>query len=103
MYVRVRVRVRPGVFGRQGRSLLPCAAVSARQQRAPAVHAVGPECLASGPDPFASNRPLSPGLLQAANASGASYLFQPDKLHGDKDIGDKSLQCGRKSDALKIW
>jgi hypothetical protein len=44
-----------------------------------------------------------PGLLQAANSSGATYLFQPDKLHTDMDIGDKSLQCGRKSDSLKIW
>ncbi|KAI8476544.1 MAG: pyridoxal phosphate-dependent transferase [Monoraphidium minutum] len=43
------------------------------------------------------------GLLEAANKSGASYLFQPDKLHGGMDLGDKSLQCGRKSDALKIW
>lgn len=43
------------------------------------------------------------GLLQAANRSGAPYLFQPDKLHGDMDIGDKSLQCGRKSDSLKLW
>ena len=47
--------------------------------------------------------PTRAGLLEAANSSGASYLFQPDKLHGNMDIGDKSLQCGRKSDSLKIW
>ncbi|GBF91842.1 glutamate decarboxylase [Raphidocelis subcapitata] len=43
------------------------------------------------------------GLLEAANSSGATYLFQPDKLHTAMDIGDKSLQCGRKSDSLKLW
>ena len=42
------------------------------------------------------------GLLHAANNSGAEYLFQ----HGEYskyDIGDKTLQCGRKPDGLKTW
>jgi hypothetical protein len=41
------------------------------------------------------------GVLQATNATYAPYLFQPDKLYGECDIGDKSIQCGRKADAFK--
>jgi glutamate/tyrosine decarboxylase-like PLP-dependent enzyme len=41
--------------------------------------------------------------LRAANSANAAYLFQPDKNYGDLDIGDKTLQCGRKCDALKMW
>ncbi len=37
------------------------------------------------------------------NASRAAYLFQPDKLHAEHDIGDKTIQCGRKADTLKLW
>uniref|UniRef100_A0A6B2L370 Glutamate decarboxylase n=1 Tax=Arcella intermedia TaxID=1963864 RepID=A0A6B2L370_9EUKA len=33
----------------------------------------------------------------------ADYLFQQDKLYGEYDVGDKSLQCGRKTDAFKLW
>lgn len=35
----------------------------------------------------------------------ASYLFMRDKVAYDTslDTGDKSLQCGRLNDALKIW
>ena len=66
-----------------------------------------PHSHAQSPRPHTHARnqtaPRNAGLLRAANASGAAYLFQPDKLHGDADIGDKSLQCGRKSDALKLW
>jgi hypothetical protein len=43
------------------------------------------------------------GVLQATNATYAPYLFQPDKLFGEYDIGDKSIQCGRKADAFKWW
>lgn len=31
------------------------------------------------------------------------YLFQRDKLNANLDTGDKSLQCGRRNDALKLW
>ena len=31
------------------------------------------------------------------------YLFQPDKLNADRDLGDKSIQCGRNVDVLKLW
>jgi len=43
------------------------------------------------------------GLLSQVNHSGATYLFQPDKLYRSVDLGDKTIQCGRKSDALKFW
>ena len=44
-----------------------------------------------------------PGILQSTNASGAAYLFQPDKLHAEFDLGDKTIQCGRRPDAYKLW
>jgi len=43
------------------------------------------------------------GLLARANAAQAAYLFQPDKLNADLDIGDKTIQCGRRGDAFKLW
>ena len=42
-------------------------------------------------------------ILRRANASGAAYLFQPDKLHAEYDLGDKTIQCGRRPDAFKLW
>jgi len=44
-----------------------------------------------------------PGSLQAMNASNAAYLFQPDKNFVEYDLGDRSIQCGRKADAFKLW
>ncbi|KAB7496498.1 Cysteine sulfinic acid decarboxylase [Armadillidium nasatum] len=44
------------------------------------------------------------GLLSECNRSGASYLFQQDKFYDVSfDTGDKSIQCGRKADAFKLW
>merc|ERR1719383_540397 len=44
------------------------------------------------------------GLLRECHSLGASYLFQRDKNYDvSYDIGDKSIQCGRKVDALKMW
>lgn len=44
------------------------------------------------------------GMLQEANGTRASYLFQPDKLYPmEYDTGDKSIQCGRKVDCFKLW
>lgn len=43
------------------------------------------------------------GLLRRANSLGASYLFQPDKLHADQDLGDLTLGCGRRGDGFKMW
>ena len=42
-------------------------------------------------------------LLSKANGTHASYLFQPDKLFGEYDTGDKTIQCGRKTDSIKLW
>jgi len=42
-------------------------------------------------------------LLKPAHSSGAKYLFQKDKLNAELDTGDKSVQCGRKVDVLKLW
>ncbi|XP_052804470.1 cysteine sulfinic acid decarboxylase-like isoform X2 [Mya arenaria] len=44
------------------------------------------------------------GLLEDCNRFRAEYLFQPDKNYNTEyDIGDKTVQCGRKVDALKLW
>ena len=45
----------------------------------------------------------SVGQLEAVNATNAPYLFQPDKLYREYDCGDKTIQCGRKTDSLKLW
>ncbi|KAM8794131.1 cysteine sulfinic acid decarboxylase [Eudromia elegans] len=46
----------------------------------------------------------SSGLLQRCHGAGASYLFQPDKFYDvSYDTGDKSVQCGRRVDCLKLW
>ncbi|XP_052122311.1 cysteine sulfinic acid decarboxylase [Frankliniella occidentalis] len=45
-----------------------------------------------------------PGLLHRCNAAAAEYLFQQDKFYDVSwDTGDKSVQCGRKVDAFKLW
>jgi len=44
-----------------------------------------------------------PGRLRACNGSRASYLFQPDKLHTDQDLGDLGIGCSRRGDAFKLW
>lgn len=44
------------------------------------------------------------GLLHECNSANADYLFQQDKFYDiSYDTGDKSVQCGRKVDAFKIW
>eukprot|EP00301_Raphidiophrys_heterophryoidea_P000191 c1009_g1_i1.p1 GENE.c1009_g1_i1~~c1009_g1_i1.p1 ORF type:complete len:543 (+),score=119.01 c1009_g1_i1:54-1631(+) len=42
-------------------------------------------------------------LLMQTNASHADYLFQSDKNFASCDLGDKTIQCGRRGDALKLW
>jgi len=42
-------------------------------------------------------------VIMPAHAYGAKYLFQKDKLNTHLDTGDKSVQCGRKVDVLKLW
>ncbi|XP_037230597.1 cysteine sulfinic acid decarboxylase isoform X2 [Falco rusticolus] len=44
------------------------------------------------------------GLLQRCHGAGATYLFQPDKFYDvTYDMGDKTPQCGRRVDCLKLW
>ncbi|CAH2224783.1 sterol O-acyltransferase 2 [Pelobates cultripes] len=44
------------------------------------------------------------GLLEQCHAANATYLFQTDKFYSVKyDTGDKSIQCGRRVDCLKLW
>nr|XP_047912070.1 cysteine sulfinic acid decarboxylase [Anser cygnoides] len=44
------------------------------------------------------------GLLQRCHGAGAAYLFQPDKFYDVAyDTGDKTVQCGRRVDCLKLW
>lgn len=47
---------------------------------------------------------ISQGLLKRCHNAKATYLFQQDKFYDlNLDIGDKSLQCSRKVDCLKLW
>uniref|UniRef100_A0A8C1X1Y8 Cysteine sulfinic acid decarboxylase n=1 Tax=Cyprinus carpio TaxID=7962 RepID=A0A8C1X1Y8_CYPCA len=49
---------------------------------------------------FTSN----PNLLMHCHSANATYLFQQDKFYDTSlDTGDKSIQCGRKVDCLKLW
>uniref|UniRef100_A0A4W4H3Q5 Cysteine sulfinic acid decarboxylase n=1 Tax=Electrophorus electricus TaxID=8005 RepID=A0A4W4H3Q5_ELEEL len=43
-------------------------------------------------------------LLMRCHCANATYLFQQDKFYDiSLDTGDKSIQCGRKVDCLKLW
>ncbi|XP_060931174.1 cysteine sulfinic acid decarboxylase isoform X4 [Limanda limanda] len=43
-------------------------------------------------------------LLKQCHSASATYLFQQDKFYDiNLDVGDKSLQCSRKVDCLKLW
>ncbi|XP_010868557.1 cysteine sulfinic acid decarboxylase [Esox lucius] len=43
-------------------------------------------------------------LLKHCHCADATYLFQQDKFYDKSlDTGDKSIQCGRKVDCLKLW
>lgn len=44
-----------------------------------------------------------PELLAPCFALRADYLFQPDKLHAQYDSGDRTFQCARRIDVLKLW
>ena len=41
------------------------------------------------------------GVLKSCNSSKADYLFHKDAV--DVDVGDMTLQCGRRLDTLKLW
>mmetsp|Transcript_20924 Transcript_20924/g.64388 ORF Transcript_20924/g.64388 Transcript_20924/m.64388 type:complete len:515 (-) Transcript_20924:42-1586(-) len=47
--------------------------------------------------------PKNAGALVATNAAEAPYLFQPDKANTDLDAGDRTIMCGRRPDAFKLW
>ncbi|XP_063064213.1 cysteine sulfinic acid decarboxylase [Engraulis encrasicolus] len=43
-------------------------------------------------------------LMQRCHSASATYLFQQDKFYDMRlDTGDKTVQCGRKVDCLKLW
>ncbi len=44
-----------------------------------------------------------PEQLDACFAARADYLFQPDKRNGELDAGDRTFQCGRRTDVVKLW
>jgi len=44
-----------------------------------------------------------PHQLAPCFATGANYIFQPDKQHGEFDSGDRTFQCARRIDVLKLW
>ena len=42
--------------------------------------------------------------MHRCNSASATYLFQGDKFYDVRyDTGDKSVGCGRKADAFKLW
>lgn len=42
--------------------------------------------------------------MTESHSTNALYLFQQDKFYDvSYDTGDKSFQCGRKVDVLKLW
>ena len=43
--------------------------------------------------------------MENANSTKADYLFHKERnsYQNNLDTGDKSLQCGRISDILKVW
>ena len=44
-----------------------------------------------------------PTQLAPCFACNATYIFQSDKLYGEYDSGDRTFQCGRRIDSLKLW
>ncbi len=44
-----------------------------------------------------------PAQLEACFATRANYIFQADKLYREYDTGDRTFQCARRVDALKLW
>ncbi|XP_034731661.1 cysteine sulfinic acid decarboxylase isoform X3 [Etheostoma cragini] len=43
-------------------------------------------------------------LLKKCHSANATYLFQQDKFYDvNLDLGDKSIQCSRKVDCVKLW
>uniref|UniRef100_A0A673VUI9 Cysteine sulfinic acid decarboxylase n=1 Tax=Salmo trutta TaxID=8032 RepID=A0A673VUI9_SALTR len=56
------------------------------------------------PGLFLISSPFPQDLLKRCHSADATYLFQQDKFYDmSLDTGDKSIQCGRKVDCLKLW
>jgi glutamate/tyrosine decarboxylase-like PLP-dependent enzyme len=45
----------------------------------------------------------NPDQLEPCFATHADYLFQPDKRNASLDAGDRTFQCGRRVDVMKLW
>ena len=45
----------------------------------------------------------APAKLEECFAAHADYLFQSDKLYSEYDSGDRTFQCARRVDVLKLW
>lgn len=45
------------------------------------------------------------GLMHSCNSTNADYLFHKERVSYDSglDVGDKTLQCGRVIDIIKLW
>jgi hypothetical protein len=45
------------------------------------------------------------GLMHSCNSTKADYLFHKERVSYDSglDVGDKTLQCGRVIDIIKLW
>ena len=43
-----------------------------------------------------------PSVLREANSLSAGYLFHSHE-HSEFDLGEKTIQCGRRPDVLKLW
>ena len=43
------------------------------------------------------------GWLAKCNTSGAQYIFHEEQPSAQFDMGEMSLQCGRRMDAVKLW
>ncbi|MEO0606182.1 MAG: pyridoxal-dependent decarboxylase, partial [Myxococcota bacterium] len=44
-----------------------------------------------------------PEQLGPCFSARADYLFQPDKPYAHLDTGDRTFQCARRNDVLKLW
>jgi len=44
-----------------------------------------------------------PDQLGPCFSARANYLFQPDKPYAELDTGDRTFQCARRNDVLKLW
>jgi glutamate/tyrosine decarboxylase-like PLP-dependent enzyme len=70
-------------------------------ERADSVAVTGTKCLGL-PQQCAAVLVRRPGALRSCNAMGADYLFH-EYEEKNYDVGDLTLNCGRRVDAFKLW